>query len=307
MKAKKIVIVVILAVLIIAFGFIPFNSKRQVVIKSSLYDIAREINDLNNWKKWNIDLNDSIKINGSFDGDQSANISSTYAYTLHHLNPLAVSLTRNVNGLSATSLIEIASITDTTTAVIWSERTSLFGLTKGNKSTQYSPKIDLENLKKMMEDPNRKYGFYIRIVPVKDTLILTAETELVDNGSTHMVAYLYNLLESFIKENNLPAEKNYFYTTQLSDSKIAVGIPVYKQTNNQNNIRFLQLPGKGRLVEGNYSGKIADKRSIYTAINNFMLDQHLKQVAQPLEQYNVADTIIQPNDNVDLKIYYPVF
>jgi hypothetical protein len=69
----------------------------------------------------------------------------------------------------------------------------------------------------------------------------------------------------------------------------------------------LQLPGNGRLVEGNYSGKLSEKRLIYNAINSFMLDQHLKQVAQPFEQYNVADTILRADNNINIKIYYPVF
>jgi hypothetical protein len=77
--------------------------------------------------------------------------------------------------------------------------------------------------------------------------------------------------------------------------------------NNQGNIKFLELPSNGRLVEGNYSGKLADKQSIYTAINKLMSDQHLKQVAQPLEQYDIADTIPAPGSTINMKVYYPVF
>ncbi len=308
MEVKNIIIIAVLIILIIVFSFIPFNNKRQVVIKSSLYDVAKEINDLNNWRKWNADLkNDHIKISGSFNSDQSATITSTYSYTLHHLNPLAVSLTRNNNGSLTSSLIEIASLTDTTTAVIWSEKITIFELIKRNMITHYSRQIDLDNLKKLMEDVNYKYGFFIKLIPVKDTLILTAKTKLIDNTSTHIVSYLYNLLQNFIEQNNLPAEKKYFYKTGLSDSEIAVGIPVYKSLNDSGNIKFLQLPANGRLVEGNYSGKISDRQLIYNAINNFMLDKHLKQVAQPLEQYNVADTMLQPGSNINIKIYYPVF
>jgi len=308
MEVKKIIIIAGLIILIIIFSLVPFNNKQKVVIKSSLYDVAKQINDLNNWRKWNPDLkNDSIKISGGFNSNQSANITSTYSYSLHHLNPLAVLLKRNNKGSLTSSLIEIASVNDTATGVIWNEKITIAELIKRNIITHYSRQTNLDNLKKLMEDPNKKYGFDIRLVPVKDTLILTAETELMDNTSTHIVAYLYNTLQAFIKKNNLPAEKNYFYTTQLSNNKIAVGITVYKTLNDSGNIKFLQLPGNGRLVEGNYSGKIADKKSIYSAINNFMLDQHLKQVAQPLEQYNVADTILQPGSNINIKIYYPVF
>jgi hypothetical protein len=306
MEAKKIIIAAGLIVLVFVLSFIPFTNKRKVVIKASLYDVAKQINDLNNWKKWYAGFEaDSIKISGSFNSDQSA-ITSAYSYTLHHLNPLAVSLTRK-NNSSSSSIVEITPLTDSTTVVAWNEKIIIFEMIKRSIKPQYSRQRNLDNLKRFMEDVTYKYGFLIKIVPVKDTLILTAETELIDNTSTHIVSNLYNLLQNFIKQHNLPAEKKYFYKTELSNNKIAVGIPVYKQATNSGNIKFLQLPDNGRLVEGNYSGKISDKKSIYTAINNFMRDQHLKQVAQPLEQYNIADTILQLNSDVNIKVYYPVF
>ncbi len=307
METKKIVIAAALIAVILVFSFVPFNNKKEIVIKASLYDVAKQINDLNNWKNWNTDLkNNGIKATGDFNSDQFATITPNYSYSLHHLNPLAVLLTRNDNGTATTSLIQITSVNDSTTNVIWSEKISVFELTKRNIIAHYSRQVNLNNLKKIMEDVNYRYGFLIRIVPVKDTLILTTETNTPDT-SKNIVALLYQKLLSFIQLNKLAAEKKYFYKTQLNNNKVAVGIPVYKQLNNTDNIKFLQLPSNGRLVEGNYSGKISDKQSIYNAIANFMMSKHLKQVAQPLEQYNVADTIIQPNSNVNIKIYYPVF
>jgi effector-binding domain-containing protein len=306
MEAKKLFIAVGLIVLVIVLSFIPFNNKREIVIKAQLYDAAKQINDLHNWKKWYTGLEaDSIKISGSFNNDQSA-ITSAYSYTLHHLNPLAVSLIRKNNSTSS-SIIEIAPQTDSTIVVSWNEKIIIFEMIKRSIKPQYSRQTNLNNLKKLLEDVNYKYSFLIKIVPVKDTLILTAETSLADKEAATVITNLYRELQAFIKENMLPAEKKYFYKTRLSNNKIAVGIPVYKQAHNRENIKLLQLPHNGRLVEGIYSGKVSDKRSIYNAINNFMLDQHLKQVAQPLEQYNVADTILQPNSNVNVKIYYPVF
>lgn len=307
MDTKKIIILASLLALVIVLSFISFNNARQIIIKAPLYDVAKQINDLNNWKKWYVDLqNDDVNVSGKFNTDQTLK-TEFYTYTLHHITPVAILITKKKSVTTLSSSIELIPINDSTTSVSWKERLNFFEMIKRSINTRHSRKTNLDNLKKLMEDPNNKYGFFIKIVPVKDILILTAETKLIDNTSTHTVAFLYNQLETFIKENNLRSEKNYFYTTQLSDNKIAVGIPVYKQVKNTENIKFLQLPGNGRLVEGIYTGKVADKRSIYNAINSFMLDQHLKQVAQPLEQYNVADTVLNNNEDVNLKIYYPVF
>ena len=303
MKAKKILIAVAIIVLIIFLGLIPFNNKQQIVIKASLYDVAKQINDLNNWKKWNINfINKNIHVSGSFADDQSVTIAPDSLYTLHHINPLTISLARKGNN-STSSVIEILPVTDSTTNILWNENITLFKLLTGSNSRN----VSLNNLKKLLEDINYKYGFLIRIVPVKDTLILTLESNTSNTYSINIVAELYHSLQLFIQENHLPAEKKYFYKTQLINGKIAIGIPVYKHINNRDDIKFLQLPSNGRLIEGTYSGKLGGKQIIYSAITNFMMDKHLKQVAQPLEQYNVGDTDLQPNSNVNIKIYYPIF
>ncbi len=309
MDTRKFFIVIVLLALIVVLSFVPFNDKREIIIKAPLYDVAKEVNDLNNWKKWKINFNSkALKITGNYSGNQSAILNSGESYLLHHINPLTTVLTRKLKHNSTSSIIKLAPSTDNlSTYIIWTENVTIFNLIGRSFIKTNSRLANLESLKKLMEDVNYRYGFFIRVVPVKDTLILTAQTELIDNNSTHIVTYLYNLLQSFIKENNLPAEKKYFYKTILSDKKIAVGIPVYKKADNSKDIKFLQLPGSGRLVEGMYSGDYSNKQKIYTALNNFMLDQHLKQVAQPLEQYNVADTIINANINLNIKIFYPVF
>ena len=306
---KYFVIAAVLIFLIILLSFIPVNNKREVIIKARLYDVAKQINDLNNWKKWNPDLsNKNITFSGGYYSDQSATISAKQSYSLHHINPLAVSFTRKINNVSKPSLLAISSLSnDSLTYVVWSEDITIFELIKRNLTKINSRQTSLDNLKKLMENINYKYGFYINIVPVKDTLLLTSEELISNKNSANVVADLYESLQSFIKKNNLPSETKYFYKTILSNSKIAVGIPVYKRAANYQNIKFLQLPSNGRLVEGDYSGTYYNKQKIYAAINNFMLDQHLKQVAQPLEQYIVADSNINANSNINIKIFYPVF
>ncbi|MEP6465413.1 MAG: hypothetical protein ABJB05_03870 [Parafilimonas sp.] len=106
MEAKKLFIAAVLIILIVAFSLIPFNNKREIVIKAQLYDVAKQINDLNNWKKWNSDLgNNNIKISGDYTTDQRATLSSGQYYALHQINPLEVSLIRNLGDASTSSLI----------------------------------------------------------------------------------------------------------------------------------------------------------------------------------------------------------
>ncbi len=305
MQIRKIVIAAALILLITIACFIPFENKTGIVIYASLYDVAKQINDLNNWKKWNTDLNqNNVQITGSFNSDQLAIIKPGYSYTLHHINPLAVVLKRKNKNKSDSSLIEISPLTDTSVYIEWSGKSSVSGLITKATSTSLIHD-DFAMFKAMMEDVQLKYGFPVKLVPVKDTLLLTVVA--TKSGEKNITPLLYQQLVSYINTNNLPSEKNYFYKTDLDSNKVAVCIPVYKQLHDTKNIKFLELPATGRLVEATYSGMPANKPAVYTAINNFMIDQHLKQVAQPLEQYNIADTMPNLNSNISLKIYFPVF
>lgn len=307
MKAKTIFIAA--AVIIIIFSLTPFKNRSEIVIKAQLYDVAKQINDLNNWKKWDADISNSkIKISGNYTTDQTAKFSYGKFYSLHHVNPLAVLLTRNLGQTSTASLITIIPFTnDSSTYVAWNETVTIYKLIARSFSKNYSPQSNLNSLKHWLEDKNYRYGFFIKLVPVKDTLILTAEAELTDSTSTHIITHLYSSLDSFVKKNKLSAESKYFYKTILSSNKVAVGIPIYKQLTNSDKLKFLQLPANGRLLEGAYQGKLADKQSIYKAFNSFMSDQHLKQVAQPFEQYTVSDTLLNANSQINIRIFYPVF
>lgn len=304
MHTRKIIIAAAFIVLIIIACFIRFENKTGIVIYASLYDVAKQINDLNNWKKWNVDLkNNEVPIAGNFSDDQLAIIKPGHSYTLHHINPLAVSLIIKNKNKTDSFLIKASPLTGTSVYIEWSEKSSLLGLTKKSTSTS-SIRNDFAMFKAIMENLQLKYGFPIKLVPVKDTLLLTLIATISEKD---IVPLLYRQLVTYINANRLPSEKNYFYKTDLDSNKVAVCIPVYKRLHDTGNIKFLELPATGRLVEASYSGALSEKPSIYTAINNFMIDQHLKQVAQPLEQYNIADTMPNPGSNIKLKIYFPVF
>lgn len=285
--------------------FIKFNNVSSIVVKAPLYDVARQVNDFNNWKKWDTIFKTGSSVTGGFSSNQTT-VTTNGTYILHHLSPVAFSLTKNSKGSRATTFITIAPLTDSATIITSEEKRTVLNYIVQGSSHGTGAGI-IANFKAWMENADNKYGYPIQLVPVKDTLILTVK-EAFDSPHINVVTgKLYNLLHSFIQQHNLPFEKGYFYKTVLSDKEIAVGIPVYKQVKDTGNINCLQLPRNGRLVQGRYTGNIANIASIYTAITNFMLDKHLKQVAQPLEQYNVADTAAAAGNNVTVNIFYPIF
>jgi len=304
MRTKGLIIAAGIVIVLLGVCFIEFNNKSSIVVKAPLYDVAKQVNDINNWKKWDTTFKAGGNSDtGGFNNDQTL-VTASGTYTLRHTSPVALSLTKNNNGSNAITLFALTPLTDSTTVITSEEKITAFSYLTQNTAGGTSI---MASFKTWMEDATKKYGYAIQLVPVKDTLILTATAIIEDSSGKNTTGALYNLLYGFIQQHQLPFEKDYFYKTVINNKQVAIGIPVYKPVSDTSNIHCLQLPRNGRLIEGLYSGSTNNISSIYTAVANFMMDKHLKQVAQPLEQYNVADTAPRPNSDIKIKVYYPIF
>jgi hypothetical protein len=299
-------------VIIISSIYIPVNRTENLIIRSSLYDVSKQFNTLNNWKNWDLNFNDSTNVTGIEFQDQTAKTASNIIYQLHYINPASISVVITNNHLTTQSFITASPFkNDSVSYIKWTTKTTIFNWVKDAISKTYNSQVDLHPLKLFMEDDKRKYGFQIHLIPVIDTLILTTETETRPDDIMQDIHILHVHLKRFIDVNKLSADKKYFYVTVLKSEqnklKLGVGIPVNKEEGTAPGIKFLKLPANGRLVTGFYDGKYAGKEKIYTAMNQYITDKALKKVAQPLEQYNIRDSLLTDTSGVKMHLFYPVY
>jgi len=255
--------------LLVVSLFLPASLQEKVSIHASSYDVARQLMDHSRWPRWCI----------------TADSATRYEFT-------------------------ITSMPSDTTTTMYSRRPMpLWRKLYYCLSPDALPLSPIHDLKSFMEDTRRHYGFDLRVVPVRDSLILTASMprhQTDSAGTTH----LYRRLLQLIHLRHLSADTAFFYKTLIGSgdsARIAVGIPVHQPTKDTAGITLLHLPPGGKLLTSSWRGTYGSRQRLYDAMALFMKDENLRPVALPLEKYLIADTLVHPDQHIAIDIFYPVF
>lgn len=283
LRGKKIILMLAIAVLLPAFIFlIHFRWQQQVLINASVYEAGPQMTLLHNIRKWY----------PGADSSQAARPDQLYLQSGNHL------ILKTVHGAAMELLddagnavqVWIAQPDDRgfQTTVTMSQRVSV---AQWLYETVFKSRNDqpLYRLKLQLEDPARRYGFPFQLVPVSDTLILTSSFGVGPGQDSMAIAELHARLTAYLQKNKVPLPPYYLVSRQnrVADSvQVSVGLPLQKQLAAEEGMFWLRLPGNGRLLSG--AGNATQLQALYTAMNQYCIDNSLKRVAQPLERHDTA-------------------
>ncbi len=270
---------------------IPTDFRQEVRIRAATYEVARQLTDTNQWRQWYPAL--------TRPGDTTLQ--------LQYINPLSVTATLHTRTSTKHYTITVCSPLNDTSTVICSSRRIPFWQQLYLSPAAATPLLYLKNF---MEHVPIRYGFDLRLVPVRDTLILTTAAILPRGKTDTATPRLHRELMQLIRAIRLPADTDFYYRTFINtgDSiRVAVGIPVHRHTKDSLGIRCLRLPEGGRLLTAHYVGLYKDRQKVYAAMGSYMQDHRLRPVAQPYERYPAADTLLPQDQNITIDLYYPVY
>ena len=320
MKRKFVIIASI--VLILFFGFlffapIEFGIKKQISIKASIIDVAKQITDLRNWPHWNTALKKQDTSLFQFSGITN-NVNSflrfnDHEYTIVQQNAVFVIVKENNQKEKPVyhSLYAFPDSFGTSTNVLWIKNVSPFTWLKEKMNPSGEVEAELNSLKNFMEDPQQFYGFDIRIGPVVDSLVITKTATSLKTNVPKTISELYKNIFEYAKENNIYVPENSprmanFYPINKDSVKIMAALPVHKKAPVKNGIVFLEMPSHGKMLMGEYEGSYAGIKKLYAAMNQYFSDKHLQLVAAPYEKYLTNPQSSQDSLHMKIKIYYPI-
>lgn len=281
-KKKKVAVVLAILILLPALLLlIHFRWQQRILINASVYEVGPQLTQPANLIKWYPGADSSIFP----DYIQLHNGRQLLVKPLH---AAAVELT---DKKEQTGSVWLAQPTGQgfQTMVTRSRRVSLWTWLK-ETLTKPAGSESLLLLKMQLEDPARHYGFSLQIIPVQDTLILTASVTVASGQDSTAITYLHTQLADYLKETGASAGNYHFISrhNRPGDSVlVAVGLPVKKENKTVSGISWLRLPGNGRLLSGNCP--IDQLPALYKAMNQYCIDKGLKRVALPLEKYAAPD------------------
>jgi hypothetical protein len=290
---KKIVLLIggllVLAVVLPVVLTMRLWTTREVVIHTSLFDVAPALTDLHNWKNWYPDPERDV-------------------FTVTAKNPAGIVVRDKKQRYQ--SLLATADTNRRYTLVRWAVSSTVAEWLGGRRPGGMMEQ-GLKTLKAYLEDPVNLYGFTIGIQPVTDTLILTKRAIVSRDKVKEKWAALEKELIAYLLVNRmLRVEVDIYNSTEpvSSDSLAAVvGIPVSSRRPEKEGMQFLKLPAQGRLLVGRYEGPDSVMPRLYLAMDKYVLDKELKKVAVPFEKRHVKFFGTEEPGRSVYELVYPIY
>ena len=315
MKRKKKIwlfgLFILLAAILLASMSI-FNYRQSITIHEAIYDVAFQFNKLQNWKNWHKEFaNNNHILIVTNNQIQEASLAGK-KYIIRILNPTAIEINQTVNRKTTHAFLTAIPYKDGSfTYVEWDEKITGITWLKRKLFNQDIIEESLDNLKTFFLDGDRRYGFTIKIIPVKDTLILTKIMMIMPQEIKSSIPLLYSELRNYIITNHIFQTADFYFLSYTAVNKekteLAVGIPVHTELSARDGFKFLRLPSTGRLLEGVYKGTYTGRQKLYNAMDKYIMDKKLKKVAQPLEKYNNSQTEINDTTQVTMTLFITPF
>lgn len=167
----------------------------------------------------------------------------------------------------------------------------------------------LNKLKTFVEKPKNIYGFDIKEVSLKDTLLLVTKfksgqlptNEEIYRGAEQLTKYLAQFGKKGVNNPMVTILDNQTY-----DYSVMVGISIDAIVPETDKFRLKRMPVNGKMFVANVNGGYATIQNGYSALRNYLLDSKRPSPAVPFELLINDRRLVSDSTKWETLIYYPV-
>jgi effector-binding domain-containing protein len=283
---KKAVIVFILLIII---GFIPFQQHSSVNIKSNYLDVCQQLAGGNQTQT------QKFNMGGDF------NITS--------ISPNVFKATTNGSYINHYCFYTVVpEIKSNYTTVAIDAPTNVFKWLISQVQPSVKPAALITSLKTFMENARLYYGFNINEKDVAENYIAVKQETILTKNKFPEINKAVKDLNTFIAQNNaraIHALSCSYYPHRADSVQVLVGIPVNKQLKPTRDITCMRMPG-GKMLVGDFNGRYIDRQKLYNAMEKYIQDHSLAKQIAPFERYLDNRIPASDSDSVNMQINYPV-
>ena len=304
---------VIILVLLIVIGFIPFQQHSSINIRSNYFDVCQQLISPDSWKRWQPDIRDKFNAanNSKVTADSTGFLISIpgQVFNVKNTNGNKFSVVRTVNFIDHHYAYTVMPDAENNNATVYID-------VKNNVVkwlfSQFDPAEKngdiIQQLKGFMEDAKQYYGFDISEKSVAESYLAVKKETIPAKNKYPAIINAAKELHVFIDQHHVKAVQALAgaYYSQKNDSlQILIGIPVNKQVAPSANIVFMNMPG-GKVLVGDYNGKYGERQKIYSAMEKYIRDHSLLKQVAPFERYLNNKVPESDSDLVNMQVNYPV-
>lgn len=309
---RKAIVSIVLAAVVFAACFIKVDQQKTVLIKSSFFNIFKELATPKNWQKWRPDLHtvyatDSSKITikktpGVF------NITSPPVQVSVKIADAQFNITdSSSNKGNSYSYLAVPAKLPTETFVTVYKSIPLYSFLAGLVSPPSLADTHIADLKNYMETDSLFYGIHIVKTTVPgDKLIVVIETVLSKDKLIAANKALTSL-QDYLKLKNLKQVQPIiaqFLPVANDSTQFKVGIFVDKEVPSSAPINFERMPKGATLITTKYHGRFNERDKAYNAMHQYYSDHTLQSGILPFEFYLDNKLPLTDTDKVNIRINF---
>jgi hypothetical protein len=167
----------------------------------------------------------------------------------------------------------------------------------------------LNEIKTFVEKPVNVYGFDIKEISLKDTLLIVTKFKC-DKRPTN--AQIYNAtdeLSKYLNQFNVKAINNPMVTildNQTYDYTVMVGLSIESKIPETEKFTLKRMPVNGKMFVAEVTGGSSTIQNGYSALKNYLLDSKRPSPAVPFELLINDRRQITDSAKWQTRLYYPV-
>jgi len=302
--------ILLLFVVTVSIGFIPFNQHVFVKIDASYFNCYQQLFNVDGWQKWYPNgknkqaavtlINSQNIFEFTFRGEsvlvkkESSNILSiSKVINKQHIN-YSYTLVPDTNPLN--------------TNIIVTFRTNLINYIIPSLQKARISETNINCFKNYMEDVKQYYGFDLRIDFAAEKNIVVKSKKVSSAGIYIAINQMQTKLNNFIALKHLGQKGPVmiqFIPKQNDSIQLLMGIPVNEKNVSGNGFLYMYIPATKTII-ADYNGKYQDKKAVYEAIEKYLQDKYLHKKIAPFETYG-SKMPSNGNEKVSFKLNCPVF
>lgn len=319
MKKKTWLVAGIILALIAGLLVAPFRfrQKESITIAVPIESVYNQFNDLRNWKHWfppliNKESSASFSDSGHTSGAGAYQNYKGYRYALLENNPGLMRLKEEKGFFTVyNTLISLPVSPQNHTVIDWIRSGNLLFWLNSEIKGDGEMKTGLSNLKSYMEDPVKRYGFPIEILPVTDTLVLSKNTLSATKDRFLTLSKLYSDIYEYAIRQNIPLNRQGPRLANFSQSgqdsvRVFAGIPVHKRGKKENDINYLNMPASGKMLVAHYKGPYTKLNQVHIILDKYIRDNVLQKVAISYEKYYTQPLTNEDSLHMVIDVLYPI-
>lgn len=313
---KKIIVLILAVVLLLIVFFIPVTHQKSILIKSSFFNVYKQLTNAGKWKNWRPDLrkayeSDSTKI--VIKKDSNSFIIDNAAIHLH-VKTAGSEFTINEQDSNKTVNYNYSVIPDKFPNKTWVtvfKHTSIFSyFIHGSGPATFSD-THADDLKNFMETDSLIYGYKIIKTRVPESNLIVIKKAVLATDKFSEAANMFATLQHYIATHGLkqtqPVIAQFSPKGATDSAQVNVGLFIDREVGSDKVVTFTRMPKGGPLYSAEFTGKFNERKKAYAGLQQYFTDHLYQSAILPFETYLDNKLPTSDTGKVNIQVNFTAF